>query len=409
MSENRLRRAILTVLVVPLAALVACNELPTERIEPDDPLGHHRPGHAGGGTGGGDDGSDDGYVAQVIDAGNAFPGTSFSYGIDEQGTVVGVAYDNADQRLAQGHAFLWRPGDADLQPVPGLDPPSVAHAIRGGVIAGTSQSSGFVFDGLTTQFLDHLPATSTYEVELDDGGTEERTCEHDASAATTIASWGAAGTSFCDGVSETARGVVWLATRGYEPFELKLRDGDLRLRDVLQANANEEILGRVVRANSTIALVIWLVQADGSWEIDRELPVETSDLWVNASNSDGDMAGINHPLGRVVTADGSLVDLYPVRNRDDWAHAYGLGDRDAQGQVRAVGRSGDRPALWTVDAAAGQVLSAEHLELPGSEFAAGDAGAINAAGAIAGSARTKARGNRPITSHATVWLPASGN
>jgi len=400
------RRTILPGLVIALAAVFACSELPTERIGPDDPLGHHRPGHAGGGSGGGgdEDGDDQEpqrYHVRVIDAGGTFPGNSIALGIDDDGLVVGYG------RLefsSERYAFLWRDGHTDLQRVTTVDSDawSEAAAVDDGTIVGWEGDPftplAYASDGTTALRLDPLDVEPCLE-------------DHRWSRATAIGGGLVAGTSRCLIEVEEADTtyyrslewpVVWLVSEGYARHELPMRDGDSNgiVRDATDGGV---VLGGLWRDGRNM-VVIWRVEGD---QISGPEDLHSGSLQTaRAINRDGDIIGPAGVHAQFVSASGAVVDLERLHQRDDSVLAAALSDRSLDGHVRVVGHSGDRPVLWTVDAENGVLLSASHLDIPDGHYKAARALAVNSSGVIAGSSITRSLRQENARERATVWFPA---
>jgi len=393
-TSNRndvMKRTLLLAMLVPLLAIVACSDSHRHVTAPDDALHHHNPGHPGGPGGGGGGGGDDpvSYVAQVIDAGSTFPGTNRALGIDDQGTVVGRGGPAPDGQ--PGGAFRWEDGIGDLQRVPGTDPGSgsAALAIDRGLITGwhegRSVEVGDRTHFLTTPFLystaglrnlDHLD-----RIECIDGSH--------SSESVAIATWGSVGTSTCtidspEGSPERSeRPVVWLAADDYQPHQLPLQESDSfrRVRDVNDVGV---VLGSLLRDGRAIA-VEWTVSESGEITGPLERP-RGSTAAALAINNDGDIVGPVGARAELVTASGTVVSLERLRQGDGSIIPYDLTAR-IDGIVRVVGTSGDRAAVWTVDAARGEVVSSQYLDMPEGNYSRAHARAINADGWVAGYAR----------------------
>jgi hypothetical protein len=403
-----LRRAILTGLVVPLATLVACNELPTERIASGDPLEQNRPEHAGGGKGGdGDDDAPRTHTAQVIDAGSNFPGNSVARGIDDSDVVVGYARGEDHIR----RAFHWHKDvDDDLQFL--LDPnlESSAVGIHAGRIAGwvrnVNAQEGFVFYDD-----DDIRPLLVFDPD------EHCDPSFNHSNPVAVAARGVAGNTSCswrvevDGEEEFHRltaAVVWL-TGGYEPVRLPSEGLTPEVRDI-----NDE--GRVVGTVQNQHMIVWDVHQNG--DVTGPAVLSSGNIALpHAINNNGDVVGqiATHDVAQLVTSEGGVLDLHPLHSDDDSVSARALTDR-TEGEIReilVVGYSGERPVLWKVnatDAANLEVTSVIELELPEGRYKAAFPLAINSKGVISGFSNTQTRsgGRTASRSHATVWWPEGG-
>lgn len=399
-SRRTLRRSILTVLVVPLAALVACYELPTEPIEPEGPLGHHRPDHAGGGKGGGDEDAPATHRAQVIDAGIRFLGNSAARGVDDSNVVIGYArVDDGSPR-----AFRWQEGDDDLQLLPtDWSVESSAVGIHDGRIVGweghPSVRQGFVYHHAQGT-IDGLPALDADEC-THSGGSEPFA----------VAARGVAGRTGCYWIDaeeqyhSLAAAVVWLAGT-HELVELPGLPGGStpRLRDI---NDKGQVVGTVWKDQAEY-VVLWEVSENGVVTGPAVLPY--GDLAVpHAISNDGDIVGqiATRDGAQLVTRAGGVLDLQPLHGNDDPVSANALTDR-VDGRVLVVGHSGERPVLWTVDAANLEVESVVELELPEGRYKAAYPVAVNSKGVIVGFSNTRPGGRQTSRSHATVWWPVEG-
>ncbi|WP_290634274.1 hypothetical protein [Aquisalimonas sp.] len=393
---------LLAALLVPLGGMLACSDLPPDVTAPDRALHHHSPGHPGGPGGGGGGNGDDpvSYVVRVIDAGSTFPG-SRARDIGEQGIVVGRAFENTVP-----HAFHWEDGFSDPQTVPGLDSTldSEAVAVHQGTIAGwhegrrVESAEGSVF--LSTGFLYNTASQALRD--LDHLEREECTDDSYSSRPVAVAAWGVVGVSGCHTeAGHSERPVVWLAADDYQAHKLPLEvgDGSATVRDV---NDDGVVLGQL-RRNGNSIVVEWTVSASG--EITGPQKRSSGSIAIGfAVNNERDIVGPVGARAEFVTASGATISLERLHNRDGSISAYDLTNR-IEGQVSVVGHSGDRPALWTVDVAGGQVLSAVYLDLPEGDYRAGRALAVNADGAIAGYSTTRSRRGEDSKERATVWIP----
>jgi uncharacterized membrane protein len=147
--------------------------------------------------------------------------------------------------------------------------------------------------------------------------------------------------------------------------------------------------------------VTWRINDAGEL-LDGPHPVEAG-FTPTAVNDAGDMAGLRQlpggGAGPALMRSGQIIALALLNAKDEGGAAVGIGEPDANGVVRLVGRSGSTPALWSVDMM-GVAGVPTGLGLPKGSFYHATAEDVNARGWVVGSVTPRNGGTQPI-----LWLP----